>query len=120
LFIPTLVGLALGTIPYVYLEKHYATQGTITGLFGLAAGVLSALYGYYTFLRNIVPSLIGQIAATVGAILYLYATLVFAYFLIVLLINAGTLAYGSNADAIALTIQIGIPLSMILTLAVAS
>ena len=122
LFIPTLVGLALGTIPYVpyYLEKHYATQGTITGLFGLAAGVLSALYGYYTFLRNIVPSLIGQIAATVGAILYLYATLVFAYFLIVLLINAGTLASGSNADAIALTIQIGIPLSMILALAVAS
>ena len=52
LFIPTLVGLALGTIPYVpyYLEKHYVTQGTITGLFGLAAGVLSALYGYYTFL----------------------------------------------------------------------
>ena len=91
----------MGTIPYVpyYLEKHYVTQGTITGLFGLAAGVL---------------------AATVGAILYLYATLVFAYFLIVLLINAGTLAYGSNADAIALTIQIGIPLSMILTLAVAS
>jgi hypothetical protein len=66
LFIPTLVGLALGTIPYVpyYLEKHYVTQGTITGLFGLAAGVL---------------------AATVGAILYLYATLVFACFLIVLL-----------------------------------
>jgi Fe2+ transport system protein B len=97
LFIPTLVGLALGTIPYVpyYLEKHYVTQGTITGLFGLAAGVLSALYGYYTFLRNIVASLIGQIAATVGAILYLYATLVFAYFLIVLLINAGTLASGS-------------------------
>jgi hypothetical protein len=46
--------------------------------------------------------------------------LVFAYFLIVLLINAGTLASGSNADAIALSIQIGIPLSMILALAVAS
>ncbi len=121
LFIPTLVAFALGTIPYLpyYLAKDYATQGAITGLFGLAAGVGSALYGYYTFLRNIIPSLIGQIAATVGAVLYLYATLVFAYFLVVLLINAKTLASGTSAEAIASGIRIGIPLSMILAFAIA-
>jgi hypothetical protein len=122
LFIPTLVALALGTIPYVpyYIAKNYAAQGTITGLFGLAAGVLSALYGYYTFLRNIIPSLVGQIVATVGALLYLYATLVFAYFLIVLLKSPEILASGANADAFAGGIRIGIPLSMFLALAIAS
>ena len=122
LFVPTLALFALGTIPYVpyYIAKNAGTQGAITGILSLLAGVVSALYGYYTFLRNLVPSLVGQIAATAGAILYLYATLVFAYFLIVLLISPEILATGVNADSIKITIWIGIPLSMLLALSVAT
>lgn len=122
LFIPTLVALALGTIPYLpyYIASSAPTHGFISGLFGMLSGVAAALYGYYTFLRNLVPSLVGQIAATVGAILYLYATLVFAYLMIVILVNPGVLAAGANAEHISLAIRIGIPFSMLLALAIAT
>jgi Patatin-like phospholipase len=91
-FLPSLAVLAVATIP---LLPHYIVQlegsskyGTIGGgVIGLLGGVFSALYGYYTFLRNIVPSLVGQIMATIGSVLYLYATLVAAYALSVVLLN---------------------------------
>jgi hypothetical protein len=83
-FIPTLALPVLATVPLIPLLATSAADAnklTAAGVVGLLSGIGSALYGYYTFLKNIVPSLVGQIAATVGAILYLYATLVIAYFL---------------------------------------
>ena len=74
-FIPTIALLASSTIP---LLPQYgwgsATHITVGGVAGLLSGVGSALYGYYTFLRNIVPGLVGQIVATLGAMIYLYTT----------------------------------------------
>ncbi|MEA2943797.1 MAG: hypothetical protein QOD09_4326 [Bradyrhizobium sp.] len=88
-FIPSLALLASSTIPilpYYAFQSASASHLTAGGVVGLISGVGSALYGYYTFLRNIVPGLIGQIAATAGSILYLYATLVLAYVLAILVV----------------------------------
>jgi hypothetical protein len=88
-FIPSLALLASSTIPmlpYFAFQSASTTHLTVGGIVGLVSGVGSALYGYYTFLRNIVPSLVGQIAATVGSILYLYATLVLAYVLAIFVV----------------------------------
>ncbi|NVO15763.1 MAG: patatin-like phospholipase family protein [Rhodoplanes sp.] len=86
LFVPTLVILAVATVPIIpqYLAsptgpKAIATYGPVGGVVVLLGGVISALYGYYTFLRNIVPGTVGKIAATAGALLYLYGTLILAY-----------------------------------------
>lgn len=100
-FLPSLAILAVATIPipplYLY---HYQNAKTlaISSIVGVLAGICSALYGYYTFLRSIVPSLAGQIAATVGAIAYLYMTLVIAYSLAALLLNATDLKWSDNAN----------------------
>jgi hypothetical protein len=90
-FIPSLAVLASSTIPIL---PYYGVQSTLTanhltigGVLGLLSGLGSALYGYYTFLRNIVPGMVGEIAATLGAIVYLYATLVIAYTLAMTLLN---------------------------------
>jgi hypothetical protein len=113
----TVVLLALGTIPFApyYIAKHTG-GGTFTGIFSVAAGVASALYGYYTFLRNIIPGVVGQITATAGAIIYLYATIVFAYILILMLIHPQSFAN----DTISKCLQIGIPLSMLIAVAIAT
>jgi hypothetical protein len=127
LFVPTLVGFAIGTIPLIpyylalYDADHLANKtGTInvsllTGSFSLAAGIASSLYGYYTFLRNIVPSLVGQIAATIGAILYIYATLVLAYALAFLLVVPKDFV----SDQIAQPLQIGISAAIFLSAVIA-
>jgi hypothetical protein len=98
-FIPSIALLASSTIP---LLPSYgwgqAAHITIGGAFGLLSGVGSALYGYYTFLRNIVPSLIGQIVATLGAIIYLYATFVVAYVLAVIMLHYKNLPIDWNAQ----------------------
>ena len=82
-FIPSLFALAVATIPLVpyFLSKQElaSVKGTVAGTLGLLSGVASAVYGYYTFLRNLLPSLTGQIFATTGAALYLYAMLVIAF-----------------------------------------
>ncbi|MDF3813457.1 hypothetical protein [Rhodopseudomonas sp. BAL398] len=86
-FIPSLAVLAVATIPllpYFLLAGDGFEKGVLGGLggvVGLLSGVASALYGYYIILRNLLPSLSGQILATVGACLYLYVTLVIAYLL---------------------------------------
>lgn len=88
-FIPSLALFAMSTIPilpnYVW-QSASAKHLTIGGLFGVLSGVGSALYGYYTFLRNIVPSLVGQIAATIGSMIYLYVMLVLAYVLAIFVV----------------------------------
>jgi Patatin-like phospholipase len=88
-FIPSLALLASSTIPilpYYAWQSASATHLTLGGIIGLASGVGSALYGYYTFLRNIVPGLVGQIAATIGSIVYLYVTLLMAYVLAIFVV----------------------------------
>lgn len=98
--IPSLAALAIATIPVLphYLYQNARTFGAITGIIGVLAGICSALYGYYTFLRSIVPGIAGQIAATFGAIAYLYVTLVTAYGLSVLLLNVTDLKWGDNIN----------------------
>ena len=102
-FIPTLVLPVLATVPLIPLlatSEADANKLTAAGVIGLLSGIASALYGYYTFLKNIIPGLVGQIAATVGAILYLYATLVIAYFLSLLWLGlplAGDFPYLASA-----------------------
>jgi hypothetical protein len=82
-FIPSLFTLAVATIPLVpyFLsgQEQASVKGTLAGTFGLLSGVAAAVYGYYTFLRNLLPSFTGQIFATTGAALYLYAILVMAF-----------------------------------------
>jgi hypothetical protein len=85
-FIPSLAVLVYSTIPIVpyfgvqYILDHNL-KAVFLGLFGLLSGVGSALYGYYTFIRNIIPGLVGQIAATVAASIALYMTMAVAYVL---------------------------------------
>jgi hypothetical protein len=91
-FIPSIVVLIYSTIPIVpffslqYIADH-SVKAAFVGLAGLLSGVGSALYGYYTFLRNIVPGAVGQVVATVAAIIALYMTAVVAYVLAMLLIH---------------------------------
>ena len=98
-FIPTIALLASSTIP---LLPQYgwgsATHITVGGVAGLLSGVASALYGYYTFLRNIVPGLVGQIVATLGAMIYLYTTFVVAYVLSVMLLHDKSLPIDWNVQ----------------------
>jgi hypothetical protein len=83
-FIPSVAMLVYSTIPIipVLTAKYLAAHGlnaSIVGLTGLLSGVGSALYGYYTFVRNIVPGLVGQLAASIAAIIGLYMMAVVAY-----------------------------------------
>ncbi len=112
----TVVLLAFGTIPFApyYVAKNYGSAAA-TGIFSIAAGVGSALYGYYTFLRNIIPGVIGQVAATAGAIIYLYATIVFAYVFVLMLIHPQSFAN----DTVGIVLRIGIPFSMLIAVAIA-
>lgn len=84
-FLPTLIIAMIGFIPLVTQIITDKTSGSIAGagagVFSLLSGVASALYGYFTFIRSIVPSKAGSIGATIGAALYLYGTLVLAYWL---------------------------------------
>lgn len=92
-FIPSIVVLVYSTIPILPLVSlQYIADNSVkvafVGLVGLLSGVGSALYGYYTFLRNIIPGAVGQIAATVAAVVALYMTAVVAYVLAMLFIHA--------------------------------
>ena len=80
--------------------------GTLTGTIGLIGGVASALYGYYTFLRNVVPSLIGHIVATVGAVLYIYMTLVIAYTLSIVTFYPTEFIAGGSSETLVHVIAI--------------
>jgi hypothetical protein len=119
-FIPSLAVLVYATIPIVpyvgetYIADH-SVQATLVGLSGLLSGVGAALYGYYTFLRNIVPSLIGQIAATVAAIVALYMTAVTAYVLATLFVHFNDTVF----DQWKLYILVGIGAAMLLAFAIA-
>jgi hypothetical protein len=94
------------------LTKH-ATAGAF---FTLIGGVVSALYGYYTFLRNIVPGLVGQIAATIGSLAYLYATLIAAYLLSICLLHYRDLPIDWNSqlfDGLVASIVVGFAIGFI-------
>jgi hypothetical protein len=100
LVIPTLAIFALATIPiaahHLYENAASRTIGTLTGFIAVFSGIGSALYGYYTFIRNLAPSLASQIAATAGAVIFLYATLVLAYLFGVTSIVATAADLGSD------------------------
>ncbi|OCK54829.1 patatin-like phospholipase family protein [Bradyrhizobium sp. LMTR 3] len=119
-FIPTITVLAVSTIPIIpyYVMSGWSKTGTLTGTIGLVGGIASALYGYYTFLRNIVPSLVGHIVATVGAVLYIYMTLVVAYTLSVVMVYPTEFISGATSETLVHVIAIlalgSIPLAAII------
>jgi Patatin-like phospholipase len=92
-FLPWLLYFGFGLIPVLpsYLNHVMASSGNAAGsgtaqaagagLLTLISGVASALYGYYTFIRSIVPGFAPRIAATAGSIIYIFGTLVLAYWL---------------------------------------
>jgi hypothetical protein len=107
-FVPSLAVLVFSTIPLIpyfglgYIAAH-EPKAAIGALVGLLSGVGSALYGYYTFLRNVVPGIVGQIAATVGAMISLYMTAVIAYVLATLVLHSNaTVSLAVGADPIPL------------------
>lgn len=80
--VPSIIFFATATIPLVpyFVVTHDFGSGEVIGVaISLLSGIGSAAYGYYTFLRNTLPSLSGQILASLGSALYLYATLVIGY-----------------------------------------
>jgi hypothetical protein len=109
MFIPTVTVFAVATIPLTAYYLHAALKApgsvTLTGLAALFGGIASALYGYYTFLRSLAPSLAGQIAATAGAITYLYMTLVGAYVAAAIMIDTKQMEFidGTLVDTVRIT-----------------
>lgn len=90
-FITWLSLIALALIPVgAYLAYCYAVPygkaASGGAVIAALSGVASSLYAYYTFIHSAVPKLAGRIAAVIGAVLYLYVTLLIAYFLSLLLI----------------------------------
>lgn len=119
-FIPSLAVLVFSTIPILpYLGVQYlsdnSSKAAIGALVGLLSGVGSALYGYYTFLRNIVPGVVGQIAATVAAMISLYLTAVVAYVLATLFLHYNDTLF----EAWKIYILVGIGGAMLLAFAMA-
>lgn len=104
-FIPALVLLAIATVPIppMFAGKAVASAGGVLGLIG---GVASALYGYYTFIRNIVPSFASKIALTIGSALFLYMNLIAAYVLSLVFIHAKHLDFGTEEIFIASSVLI--------------
>jgi hypothetical protein len=80
--LPSMGFLAFALVPlapYLVSGQYAAGKLTAASAFGLLSGVSSAVYGYYAFIRSVIPSLAARIAATLGAAIYLYATLAIAY-----------------------------------------
>ena len=94
-FVPALAILAVASVPL--LPQYAATKistvgGSVNGslaggAIGVLGGVGSALYSYYTFVRSAVPRFATQIALTIGAAIYLYASLIIAYVLSLALLH---------------------------------
>jgi hypothetical protein len=120
-FIPSIAMLAGSTIPIIpyYVMGGWFKTGTLTGTIGLIGGVASALYGYHTFLRNIVPSLVGHIVATAGAALYIYMTFVVAYTLAIVASYPAEFISGSASETLVQVIAILAPGSIPLALVIA-
>ena len=119
-FVPSLAVLVFSTIPLIpfFGQLYVANKGwgaAIGALFGLVSGVGSALYGYYTFLRNAIPGVVGQIVATAGAMISLYMTAVIAYVLATFLLYNGDSVFAEWRGSI----QVGIGGAMLLALAMA-
>jgi hypothetical protein len=115
-FIPSLLFLATATIPIVpyLLSTSERVPGKGIGALSLLSGVGSAAYGYYTFVRSNVPSLAGQILATSGAVLYLYATLVIAYGLALVWAQPGLFA--GSFDYVSIVLTGGVVVALALSL----
>jgi hypothetical protein len=61
--------------------KSAPTAAAAFAILSAVAGVLSALYGYYTSLQKIAPGLAGKIFAPLGAGLFLFAFVTVAYWI---------------------------------------
>ena len=126
-FVPSLAVLVFSTIPLIpyfgldYISGH-GPKAAIGALVGLLSGVGSALYGYYTFLRNLIPGIVGQIAATIGAMISLYMTAVIAYVLATLLLHSNdtvSLIVGADPTPLPSYTLVGVGGAMLLALAMA-
>ncbi|MEY9132398.1 hypothetical protein ABIE79_003865 [Bradyrhizobium diazoefficiens] len=83
---PTLIAcLTFGSLPFVFeaiadSTKSYPTGGkALIGIFTVASGFLSGLYGHFVQAQRLAPSLATRVAATLAAGAFLYLILVIAY-----------------------------------------
>lgn len=118
--IPSFIFLGIAIIPLAayFIANHLGRSGVAgssVGLIGVLGGVFSALYGYYTFVRNISPSMAGQIAATLGSLLYIISTLTLSYILAVMHAQAADVfATQSTATIVKFIISASIMLALII------
>lgn len=106
-FVPILFILLLALVPlppYYLATASSAGKITIAGILGLLSGIVSSLYSYYAFIRNLSPSLAVQIVTTLCSIAFLYVAAVIAYCL--------SLAW---AGQIVLPPDVPVPLSSLLS-----
>jgi hypothetical protein len=119
-FIPALVLFAVANVPLLPYFVLKATLGPKQSAFamilGLLSGVGSALYGYYTFIRSIVPGIAAQIAATVGAATYVYATFVIGYFLSIVWAKQSEFAPGIDSGLVGVALEVSFAIALTLSL----
>lgn len=101
---PIVLLLIFASVPFAYiLAKDF--QGPV-GLFGLASGIGSALYGHYSSLRNWAPSVVTSVFASIGAALFLYGVIFVCYYLAVNYFIHELSYYGGMAVVIMLFISL--------------
>lgn len=108
------VVLVLGLLPvaphYIALKMEGSQSGSAAGGFvavvTLVGGVFSGLYGYYTFVKNISPSLAGRIFAPLGAAIYLFGTVSLAYVAAIILRYPES--YFASSDTASLVVMIAV------------
>ena len=87
LFVPTLAIFLFGTIPIIpyYLHHVGAAKSLSVGLAAATtiSGAVSALFGHYAGVQNVIPGLTARIIAAAAAAVFLYLLFVLAYFIAV-------------------------------------
>ena len=80
--------LAIGVIPVTFkLAFTVSTKPGITGLFAVAIGVASGLWGHYQTLKKVVPGLAASILLPVGSALFLFGVLLLGYEIAMILVD---------------------------------
>lgn len=78
-FLPTtIVFLFLGAMPFI-LPRFNELTNSLGGTITLISGIGTALYGYYTKAKSIIPGFAAQILAVVSSILFLLGLLWFSF-----------------------------------------
>ena len=80
--------LVIGVIPVAFkLAFTVSTKPGVTGLFAVAIGVASGLWGHYQTLKKVVPGLAASILLPVGSALFLFGVLLLGYEIAMILVD---------------------------------